>query len=903
MEAPEKKTPVLAPIKKPCLEIQKVYLKGNSLHVVIRNTGDGRVRAADYAKARLYVSPQNGKIPWSWPLLKVDPKRSSFKGEVDFDTGKTVEERTSLRVWLKDVPAGKEWKGTLIPIFSPAKGKEPIRRQGTVPELSIGAGAKKPADAPGIQSAFQRPGMKKPSEKVPARMSISGEKNPIHRLSSSRVPGPGKPDARPAWSRNLRRPGPEEIARSGIDPHLGPGTGRMVYQTGEAESVNSLILLNKRMFLPGERITLTLDLADSEEPLSAEEFNHGAEVRLEYQRFCNRESRYRDLHFEVIQNGSSGRWATFESSIPDDLAEGDSGYFTFRSFSTDRFGIAGAMDDNPLQITSPRAADLFHRGDQVDVRCSLSEGSPQPHKAKVVMLLLDFGGNKDYRYEFSNLPWNDGNMEIQIPLDVPPCYFGRVWIGAQDENGHVLHSQNSEWFRIEYTALIGNGSVVVREPVYGSVHEAGTILRGSLAFRHSGVPEELIKLELSYDPIFKLSPQVYRVQAWGEETFALPIPCNFRELERRYFYVFVYENEYPCRLLAMSEQFQIVASPDGGSCQDISEEGILVTKPARGMTFHPGEQISVSMEMTGREDPPPKVSMYLVENGSDYPYQSGHYNIFWGDTTFPLQCDVLERLPEGGEFRIKVYYHDGQSVITSGYSEAFRIEPSPPGGSPCHAIRARVQEAGTIVPPGSTIHVSVSASNERGSIQNTTRQLRIILRRHVGDREPYVHTLFEGSTAESNFELSLPQDITGDIFNILVTIPGTVVWNESPAFSIRPVRDPQQEGYCDRCVYVTAPERCEAWPRGSTQTISWIYTATDTELPVFDVTLRRSEHGISWIVPNDNIVWDPVTKTCRLECVVPQHLLRQDPNTRYRIWVSIRGEDVSDTSDWSVRVE
>jgi hypothetical protein len=94
-----------------------------------------------------------------------------------------------------------------------------------------------------------------------------------------------------------------------------------------------------------------------------------------------------------------------------------------------------------------------------------------------------------------------------------------------------------------------------------------------------------------------------------------------------------------------------------------------------------------------------------------------------------------------------------------------------------------------------------------------------------------------------------------------VTIPGTVVWNESPAFSIRPVRDPQQDGYCDRCVYVTAPERYEAWPRGSTQTISWIYTATDTELPVFDVTFRKHERGISWIIPNDNIVWDPVTKT------------------------------------------
>ena len=116
---PQVKTPVTtkSPHSESLLSIQKVYIHpitGN-LHVVIRNKKKGRMSPSVYMKAKLFVRPENVKIPWSWSLSKVDPKRSSFLKNVDFDTGKTLSEPTQIRAWIKDMPSQGEWKNTLGP--------------------------------------------------------------------------------------------------------------------------------------------------------------------------------------------------------------------------------------------------------------------------------------------------------------------------------------------------------------------------------------------------------------------------------------------------------------------------------------------------------------------------------------------------------------------------------------------------------------------------------------------------------------------------------------------------------------------------------------------------------------------------------------------------------------------
>jgi hypothetical protein len=184
MEAPEKKTPVLAPVKKPCLEIQKVYLKGNSLHVVIRNTGDGRVRAADYAKARLYVSPQNGKIPWSWSLAEVDPKRTCFSMDVDFDTEKALTGQTSITVWLKDVPSGDEWEGVLFPRGVSFKKKAAEPKPPSTLEKPRQVNRLKLAQKPVAKS-------QQPRDLRPTPSDSSGSSSPTTQTLSPSAPGAG----------------------------------------------------------------------------------------------------------------------------------------------------------------------------------------------------------------------------------------------------------------------------------------------------------------------------------------------------------------------------------------------------------------------------------------------------------------------------------------------------------------------------------------------------------------------------------------------------------------------------------------------------------------------------------------------------------------------------------------
>ncbi|MGD8386325.1 MAG: hypothetical protein PVG49_04255 [Desulfobacteraceae bacterium] len=195
IQTPEKGAPSMTPAPTPRLEIQRVYLKDNIIHVKIRNTGKGRLASSDYMKARLCIEPQKVKIPWSWPLLKVDPKRSSFKGEVDFDTGKAITGQTAIRAWLEHVPTSGEWKGTLGPqgrpgTFKPSGGADSKGRP-----LRLEAGQTKASS-----KAIMKPG------------------------DQSRL------------GRSLRRPGGEDLQKVGITPPVRSGASRMALKSGHSEA-------------------------------------------------------------------------------------------------------------------------------------------------------------------------------------------------------------------------------------------------------------------------------------------------------------------------------------------------------------------------------------------------------------------------------------------------------------------------------------------------------------------------------------------------------------------------------------------------------------------------------------------------------------------------------------------
>lgn len=99
------------------LVINEVYLdpvKG-SLHVVVQNKNNAVVSPSTYMNAALYVNPHNAALPWSWPLYKIDPARSSLRRAIDFDTKKVFSEATPLRVGLKGIASDGEWAGTPMP--------------------------------------------------------------------------------------------------------------------------------------------------------------------------------------------------------------------------------------------------------------------------------------------------------------------------------------------------------------------------------------------------------------------------------------------------------------------------------------------------------------------------------------------------------------------------------------------------------------------------------------------------------------------------------------------------------------------------------------------------------------------------------------------------------------------
>ena len=153
----------LVPNHGPVLVIQDVYLKEGILHVKIQNQGKGRVSATAYAKAKLHVAPQDVKIPWSWSLMKVDPKRSSFIRGVDFDTGKAITGQTAIRAWLEHVPTSGEWKGALGPLIRLSKGRMHVPPSEAGKALTSGTKKKPTGPEKGLRPLISSGGIQRPS--------------------------------------------------------------------------------------------------------------------------------------------------------------------------------------------------------------------------------------------------------------------------------------------------------------------------------------------------------------------------------------------------------------------------------------------------------------------------------------------------------------------------------------------------------------------------------------------------------------------------------------------------------------------------------------------------------------------------------------------------------------------
>ncbi len=110
--AASKKTTLLAQAP-PLLSIVRIYLKGGTLHIRVRNRGKGKLTAGDYRHGKLVL--HHGGRAKSWRLKGIDPKKLLAKpgGMLDFDTELVLKKSEKIQVAFKKVKA-KAFKPTII---------------------------------------------------------------------------------------------------------------------------------------------------------------------------------------------------------------------------------------------------------------------------------------------------------------------------------------------------------------------------------------------------------------------------------------------------------------------------------------------------------------------------------------------------------------------------------------------------------------------------------------------------------------------------------------------------------------------------------------------------------------------------------------------------------------------
>jgi hypothetical protein len=103
-------------VKSPYLTIVRVYIKNSRIHVVIKNTGPGKLTAQDYVKGNLHLV--GTALNRTWSLSKIDKQKSAFnrsKREIDFDTGIVMKKNASITVSLAGIEGDRDKTVTLSP--------------------------------------------------------------------------------------------------------------------------------------------------------------------------------------------------------------------------------------------------------------------------------------------------------------------------------------------------------------------------------------------------------------------------------------------------------------------------------------------------------------------------------------------------------------------------------------------------------------------------------------------------------------------------------------------------------------------------------------------------------------------------------------------------------------------
>ena len=122
------------------LSLERIFLKGCTVHVLLKNLGSGGLSDEDFNRAQLVVelsSPSIGKNATPKPekyifnFRKIDPQGvlKGAGGEVDFDTGIRCGERKRVKAQIQGLKAdGKRGKKTLVSTLSPTSFCRALKR-------------------------------------------------------------------------------------------------------------------------------------------------------------------------------------------------------------------------------------------------------------------------------------------------------------------------------------------------------------------------------------------------------------------------------------------------------------------------------------------------------------------------------------------------------------------------------------------------------------------------------------------------------------------------------------------------------------------------------------------------------------------------------------------------------
>ncbi|RLA87223.1 MAG: hypothetical protein DRG40_00925 [Deltaproteobacteria bacterium] len=134
------------------LSIERIYLKGCTIHVIVKNLGSGGLSDRDYEQGKLVLQlkDKEGTIKrHEFPLKDVDPKKAflSKAGEkVDFDTKLTCSERISVKAFFEGLKQdGRQGRKHLATSFSAPPFCKTTKGKALIPKAHV---AKKALHSP-----------------------------------------------------------------------------------------------------------------------------------------------------------------------------------------------------------------------------------------------------------------------------------------------------------------------------------------------------------------------------------------------------------------------------------------------------------------------------------------------------------------------------------------------------------------------------------------------------------------------------------------------------------------------------------------------------------------------------------------------------------------------------------